>query len=181
MKYIKNEIRIINSPLEFVIVGPKGEYRGILASSNNATLDLIGIAAINSSRNIDGKMNVESPISRLFFKPSDTYLCARTYPLSNIRYDDDFRLSDYVLWWKGQTTRRTFERIEKELSIRAVDIKYAIEENDTERLEWNIAPIIYLCESAKQSKLRTWRNNLILISITLTIYIITFISIFILK
>jgi hypothetical protein len=170
-----NEVIVKNSPVEFVIIGPKGEHRGIIVRSEHAGADIVGAAAYSEFSKFDVfKMNKVFPF--YIFKGKDEYNFARSYTLSNL--DSDDRLSDYFFVWKGKATKKDIHYIEKEFSRRASDIRYAVKDNDTSRIEWNVGPIVYLCEQASMSYEKKRKLNIYLLFGILILYIAAFLMIY---
>lgn len=142
-------IVIKNSPIEFILVGPKGKHKGVIAKSDNSDLALIGVAA---SENYRPAFSILSWLAKVTFSIRfESYYSVRTHHLSNIdESEKDSRLSDYSLWWKGAVSSEDKDDIHKEFSRRAADIQNSVTNDDVDRFEWNLAPILLLCHKANQ-------------------------------
>jgi hypothetical protein len=150
------------SPVEFVLVGPRGNSRGVIVRSSHAQLDLI--ASLHESPNrFDGRDSFRVfPVPFRGFpfpfpafalpvrKQLDLQICRiSTHHIPNIGQQDD-RLSDYELVWRGIARKVDLERVEKKLSLRATDLYHAIKEEDIAEIEWQMAPVIQQCHHATE-------------------------------
>lgn len=166
-----------NSPVEFVLAGPSGKHRGVLVRSDNADLSLVGAAASASE-----SLHLESrpEISRVLLDRQPGILAVQSPPLQNIEPSNlDFRQADYSFVWRGFATEKETRRIAKELAHRAADLRDALQEQSGIEVEWHLAPIIALCDSAtsahrRQARVLVWGVPLFFLAfaITLTIAII---------
>lgn len=137
----KKSIVIDNSPIEFVITGPKGKRDGILVKSKNAQLDLIGFAG-NAHMKMDHKC---LEISNSLWKAPRTLNSAESFRLDHRNDDWDIRKSGYHFFWSGLCSQPEREKIRDIFNRYVADMQSGIEEHDVDLIEWSLSPIVAKC------------------------------------
>lgn len=135
---------VLDSPVEFVIVGPSGSRDKVLVRSKNAGLDLVGLAA-------HGEAGTQDIISSLW--RSRPLNVVTSYPVPDIRSSMDSRHSKFRFAWRGLASASGIERVENVLNSLLPELHRAIEERDLEEIEWTISPVIYNCTRASEQRL----------------------------
>lgn len=171
MKITESERGFIidNSSVEFALIGPKGKHRGVLVRSSDVGLDLIGFAELSSkeSRREWGKFSVLN-----WFSLGSRYYHTKSHYFSNIDEDQyDNRSSDYDLIWRGFASSGDVKRISDEISRRAADLHGAIKNREIDEIEWQIAPLIALCQRATTRLRRLRWLNVFAVGCVVAIYI----------
>jgi hypothetical protein len=145
------------SPVEFVLVGPHGTGRAVVAQSSPAHLDLIGYAAMGDIRSYSILHKASLNLS-LNSQENLDVLSVRTYPLDNQLSGEDRRRSFYSFVWRGKARLQQIRQIQEELSLRAAGLRSTLENNDYEELRWMLAPIVSLCDLATRKRVRLQRT-----------------------
>ena|SRR5579864_8382288 len=155
----------VDSPVEFVIVGPVEGRDRILVKSAAAGLDLVGLAAEDDTSDGD-RVASRSDILAIFFPSARKLNVIRSFPFPDFVPNFDGRSSRLSFAWKGFATRSGVKRIEESFKLRMSDLHRAIKDQNRPDLEWAIAPIILKCSYANEGMLRFRR----VIAVTSTIY-----------
>jgi hypothetical protein len=148
---------IKNSPIEFAVVGPKGDYHnGVLVRSENLQTDLIGFAATGS----DGSNSYSnsSPINLIFrtFYTSKKMYSVASAPHKQVFTQFDNRKSEYRFYWVGACTNLDQASVRDIFNRQIVDLLSGIELGDVEKVEWSISPVIFQCSTIhKRARART--------------------------
>lgn len=154
-------ILITRSPVPFAVMGSSHRHRRVLVTSDDANLDLIGIDSehfwpgphTTSSRiSIFEWLNVPRELNAMIVRgPStheiDTDISARNRP----------RLTNLSFSWRGIASDNDYLRIENAFQARAVDLENAIKSGVPSEVEWQVAPLIALCNSATTAAVRKQR------------------------
>jgi hypothetical protein len=136
-------IIIDNSPIDFVLVGPRGEGPGVLLRTKNAGLDLTGACSdISTSKEFQYRSEW---INLLGDRYSRTISTVSSNPTSIGRLVDDERLGSLTFAWLGATKSAERKKIEEQFNNRITDLQNAIAQIDQERIEWFLGPIVALC------------------------------------
>lgn len=153
--FTRGPIVIENSPVSFVISGPRGRHREGLVRSTHDNLDLV---SYDHSPDYHREL-VLSPfaiLNSLFFTQVEVERSnsVRSAPIVGVsrgnEYDDE-RLSYLTFSWRGNASRNTVEIVEDLFQKSSVDIFEAIQEGDSARLEWHLSAIIHACIYATTS------------------------------
>jgi hypothetical protein len=142
-------IIIDNSPIEFVLVGPRGEGTGLLLRTRNAGLDLVG-ACLDRSR--DKRLNYLSwwADHLLGSRYTRTISTVWSNPTSITSLVDDKRLGSFTFSWLGMTEPIERKKIQEQFNNRITDLQNAIAQSDQERIEWFLGPIVAICVLAEK-------------------------------
>jgi len=160
-----------NSPVEFVLVGPRGRHRGILLRSHNAGLDLVGAAA-DPFKNEPGPIFQRAALGILALGEAEV-LAVRSHSFKNqTPLSEDTRASGYAFLWKGLANARQVGEIEAELSKRVSDLHQGILAADIDELEWHVAPIVTLCAHAMQKRRRLRIVSVLFLGLALLGYLV---------
>jgi hypothetical protein len=166
-------IVIDNSPIEFILFGPRRNADGILVRTRNAGLELIGLASdeMASEGTRSSPYNALSLLG-LNYHPE----CSRvqTTPTNVNKISDDKRLGTFTFAWFGASSSGDLERIQKEFNRRAADLQSATANRDREQVEWFLGPVAALCAQAHRRQ-RWYRNFM---RFTIIFYIIFLLIIF---
>ena len=162
---------ITNSPVEFVLVGPLRGRDKILLSSDNAGLDIKGLAATRDAD--DDSLQNQSSIFSIFLSSARQFNVLESYNTHDIDSDYDKRKSSFRFAWVGYCPPGRRERIQDLLNRTIPDIRRAILEDEETDMELAISPVILNCSVAHQRRLRSRRFMLA----TLVIYALVGISV----
>jgi hypothetical protein len=132
------------STVSFVLIGPGGNHRKVIARSNHDNLDLIGLdhpalAEMSQTQQWD--------LSRLFGTELNTLVVHTPSDMSVVDQLRDTRTTHLTFAWKGRATTSERRKIEKVFTAMAPDIMRAISQNSTQALEWQLAGLILLCSN----------------------------------
>lgn len=153
---------ISNSPIPFVISGPRGRHREVLVRSTHDNLDLI---SYDVSADRQREMVSTVTILNALFSPSaeldrpNSVRSAPTIAISKGSPSEELerhvevneRLTYLTFAWRGNASRRTIEQVEELFSKSSVDIYEAIREGSAHNLEWHLSEIIRACVYATVS------------------------------
>jgi hypothetical protein len=142
---------VIDSPIEFALIGPSKGRDKLLIKSRNAGMDLVGLARVAMDTD-DKEPESESILNLLFNINSVKFV--RSIPVSDARPEFDSRKSEYIFAWKGFASSNGVNRVRKALNLNAQELRAAIASSDSEHAEWSIASLIYLCAAANDYRLR---------------------------
>jgi hypothetical protein len=135
---------VIKSPVEFLITGAAGVHDRILVRSENCQLDLIGFSQLSQ----DPLRRGQSNIFNVFSSRERPMQLIETAPFRRGARSGDSRESLYRFSWVGFSSSAETDHISGLFELQARDLDDALEENDIERIEWSIAPVIYSCSAA---------------------------------
>jgi hypothetical protein len=150
-------LAIRNSPVEFLVAGPRGSRNGILIRSDDLKLDLIGFAAREPGHN---KYSEDIPLLFYAFFPfvysqprrknsvKSSSLRMVDYDRNLIRGHDE-RESEYKFCWIGECSPSDKFAIEKVFNLYIEDVLKGLEDADNDLVEWSIAPVVLRCSQAK--------------------------------
>lgn len=141
-------LTIHNSPIEFVVVGPKGKRNGVLIRSENLKTDLIGFAATGRESDDFSLSSLSWLFSLYFFLPSRRMYSVGSSPIRAIKYDIDKRNSEYRFCWVGMCSGSDRKSIHDTFNRYIEDLLPGIQEGDIEQVEWSISPVILRCSEA---------------------------------
>jgi hypothetical protein len=141
---------VIESPIEFAIVGPSDSRDKVLVKSKGAGLDLIGLAAEAWSSN--ELPRPPDPILSLWERRQLNVV--KSFPARDVSSNSDTRSSRFSFAWIGLASRDGIQLIEKSLNLYLPDLHKAMRERDEAGIEWAIAPVIYTCTMANQRRRR---------------------------
>lgn len=148
---IKHNV-LCNSPIPFVILGPKGQKNVFILRSSNVTLDLLGYAVIKRKRS-SGLCSFSGSIFNI--KKSHNFIRSKPVDIVKTNRDDhddsDMRLSEYLFCWSGNCNFQDGEKIADMFELQISDILDAIENYDIDQAELHVSSIIYLCSLANKT------------------------------
>jgi hypothetical protein len=179
---LKRSLTIIDSPIEFVVIGAKGKRNGVLVRSQNVQLDLIGVAA-GGGENIRSRLIYE----RLLHITLITILLIDGVSSRTINYvessssdyvsgDRDKRQSEYRFYWVGSCPRSRRKVIDATFNRYITDVLSGIEEGDVEQVEWSISPTILECLNAQAHYIRIRQQYLFIVAIYALIILIAVVT-----
>jgi hypothetical protein len=169
---------IVNSPIEFAVIGAKGSRNGVLVRSQNLQIDLIGFAVTGG----------EKPQSRSSFDllriilfsyiimPSRAMNYVESSALGYIGRDRDNRKSEYRLYWVGLCSSSNRKEIRETFNRYITDLLSGIEEEDLEQVEWSLAPTILGCIYAQTRANKTRQQYSLIMAMYILIILITLIT-----
>ncbi|NEQ35023.1 MAG: hypothetical protein F6K40_01315 [Okeania sp. SIO3I5] len=174
---------IINSPIEFVLLGPVGSRMSVLAKSEQASVNLIAHYIIEYEKGEKIKY-----FSSLFLRLSDSpeihYIKSNSINnLSNANYSDqpstsdkdDPRKSRMIFCWNGFSNLKDTSFVQDEFSQYTSDIVKALIEEDKDEVEWVIAPIVYRCTKINEKYQNKIRFLRLVLNVIFIVLMITFI------
>lgn len=145
-------IVVANSPIPFVVTGPGIGHRRILIRSDHANLDLAGLDGGNF--HLPERVRPPSLLSEFSFKDNhfsffdDFIVRSRdVHPLSSDDIYDD-RFSHLSFAWRGLASPKDMEAISDAFDKISWDLLRAIDESRLDSIEWQVAPIVSLCNTA---------------------------------
>jgi len=167
----KTNAVIANSPIEFVLVGPLRGRDKVLLSSDNAGLDLKGLAV---GRDVDeGSLHDQSSAFSFFFAPSRQLNVLESYPIEDLDPSEDDRKSSFRFAWAGYCSSLRREKICSQLNRTIPDLRSALRDGESSDIELMVSPLILSCSVAHQRRLRSRRFMLA----TLVIYCVVGLSV----
>lgn len=145
-------IEIRNSPIEFVLVGPSRGKDAIFARSDNAGLDLKGLAI---ERFTDQQaLEFQSGLSSLLLGSNRQLNVVESYDVDDLDTEYDDRKSPLRFAWVGYCSQVRRERIEQVLNRVCTQLRDNMLEKDAD-VELSISPLILNCSLAHQRRLRS--------------------------
>lgn len=150
MKFKTIEIR--NSPIEFVLVGPNRGKDAIFVMSDNAGLDLKGLAIERFSDR--QSIEFQSGLSSLFLGSNRQLNVVVSYDVDDLDTEYDDRKSPLRFAWVGYCSHVRREEIEHVLNRVCTQLRDNILENDSD-VDLSISPLILNCSLAHQRRLRS--------------------------
>lgn len=171
---VHTKLVIANSPIEFVVVGPKGPRDGVLVQSDNAKLDLIGLAADQSTKE---RRNHSQGLMRMLLGPSRFINSVWSFPLDRRVEKWDTRKAKYRFCWAGLASSLDKEQIDKTFDRYVADLQSGIEREDIEQIEWSLAPIILEC-TERDARRKAFRRFVLMYLCTLIAVFIIFFLIY---
>ena len=159
----------LQSPIEFVVIGPQGDRDVILVRSENVNMDLVGFATQKSfDRDLESSSpESSSPGGSLF----NSWIAGSSDRIMNVvessaiepyRMDRGKRKSSYRLSWVGYCSSVRHRLIHHAFDAHTADIQHGLHEENVEQIELSLAPVIYLCTKADQRRIRLRRMMYIL-------------------
>jgi hypothetical protein len=151
-------LTIRNSPVEFLVAGPRGSHNGVLIKSEDLKIDLIGYAARER-----GYKKYSARIPSFVFSQSRRMYSVKSSSLRMLDYDIDMirshdeRESVYKFCWIGECSRSDQIAIEEIFNLYIEDVLKGLEDADYDLVEWSIAPVVLRCSQAKLRRQR-FRN-----------------------
>ena len=148
-------LTIRNSPVEFLVAGPRGSRNGILIRSEDLKTDLIGFAARER-----GHKKQLLRISSLVSSRARRMNSVRSSSLRMVDDDPylihDERESEYKFCWIGECSSSDWGAIEEVFILYIEDILKGLQEANSDLVEWSIAPVVLRCSEAK-SRIQRFR------------------------
>lgn len=139
-------VEIPNTPVEFVIVAPINGRDQVVVSSNNAGLDIIGLAA-----DIYGRRQQSWPTFLSLFGRQRRVLKSVTgLGIPDFNPSKDDRTSVMRFAWVGECSNQGLRYIEEKFRLHSHEIAQALVRKDRSQLEFALAPVILAC---------TWAQN----------------------
>ena len=167
----RQTIIVDNSPISFAVMGAGEGHRRVLIRSDDRNLDLVGLD--NRTFLSDGDRETKEGSFTLagFLIPEPRSLVVRTstdydQPVS----ENDRRTSHLSFAWRGLADREDLLRIEHTFSMIASDLLASFEEETGENAKWQIAPLVALCRSATDARIRGAKRRRAALIFTLTVY-----------
>ena len=157
----------LESPIEFVLVGPFGTERGVLVQSTGATIDLVAHAQKELARKSDW-----SPFFWLSRRLEPiVVVCSGGQP-HLVSREADPRESELTFVWRGEggAVRLDEEfrsRLQACIVQHSVDLINAIYEGSTSRVTWALAEVVDLCREheALKHRRRLFRSGVLLLAL----------------
>jgi hypothetical protein len=148
-------MEVTNSPVEFLVIGPRMGKDAVLVKSKGAGLDLLGIVAGGNGE--DGEYR---PIALMSLLMPWTELprqlnVVESDPASDLAPTSDKRRSKVRFAWVGQSDQSAKHRIERLFRSSREEIQMAVLKQDQDKLDWLLAPLILACVQASQRRLRS--------------------------
>lgn len=144
----------IQSPIEFVLVGPFGTERGVLVQSSDASIDLVAHA--QKERDDEPTPRRISWLSR---QARPIVVSSPSVHPDLVSRETDHRQSELTLVWRGESgaialDRRFRPRIQSCLATHGADLVNALYEGSTSRVIWALAEVVDMCREHEAEKHR---------------------------
>jgi hypothetical protein len=147
-------IAFTNSPIEFVISGPLGGRDRILARSQAAGLDLIGLAAQSGE---DSHVKPGGGPFSVMLGPARQLNSVTSFPMADLNPEFDARGATFTFAWKGYVSAPGIDKIKEAFNASLPELHHAIRGNNAREAEWVLSPVIYCCTQANERGLRMRR------------------------
>lgn len=145
---------VLDTSLEFVLIGPSGSHRRALIRSRGRTADLLGLdqqGIYDDERTMDNEP--VKPFSLILRREPRRYIVSsRSRPIIDPKMGDR-RSAYYSFAWRGLASSSTIHDIEKLFNLVIVDILEAVKKKNFEEIEWQLSPLILLCERGNEKLL----------------------------
>jgi hypothetical protein len=171
-KIAKIQPKIIsNSPIEFVLVAPVRGHDKIIIASDNAGLDIKGLAVdrdtdMGSLRNLSSGMSLILGLGRQLN-------VLDSHSTDDLFSEYDSRKSSFRFAWVGNCSSFGKRKIEKIFNRSLREIRAALVEEPESDIELVFSPVILSCSIAHQLRLRFRR----LLLLTVTTYVLVGVSV----
>ncbi len=151
LKRSQSYIVAVESPIEFVVIGPKGGKDGICIRSDNMMPDLLGFA-IRSNDIEEESAPTPSSVTLVYTVLFGTN--RQLHLMTSVRLsqsdDKDTRGASLKLAWVGGASEIGTKRIRRAFDSAVLELQKSIDTGDVERLEWSLAPVLYECMGANE-------------------------------
>ena len=176
----KTNVILVESPVEFILIGPIYDNLKVLVKSKNAGIDLIGFSQDeNSNEYVNGSsLFLTSLVPQKVYSREAEQLHHDNFINGN--FTEHYRDSTYKFIWRGVKNNRFNNIIEKTFDMRLYDIVSAIRKEDLDNLEWHLAGIISLCNNSIVERQRR-RNQMIFIGIGYSLIIVITLLVYIFR
>ena len=144
----------LDSPIEFVLIGPFGSERGVLVQSTGATIDLVAHA---QRKYIDEHRSRAIPW--LNPKSQPLVITSPGVPPDVVSRKADSRPSELTFVWRGvggapNLDERFGHELQGCLANHSIDLINALYEGSTSRVTWALAEVVELCRRHETLKHR---------------------------
>lgn len=157
-----NRVIILDSPIEFILIGTINNKRTVISQSRNAKIDLKSYA----SRSIF----LEKPVSNLLD------MKIKLIPIkveADFEIDSEFIRDDTLTFiWRGLANTKDRKLIENIFDEYSKNIFYAYNRNYDDDFEWFLSDIITLCNQVLEKTHNQIAKKRFFYAIALSIYII---------
>jgi hypothetical protein len=167
----KTNVILVDSPVEFILIGPIYDNLKVLVKSKNAGIDLIGFSQDeNNNEYVNGSsLFLTSLMPQKVYSRETEQLNHNNFIYDN--FTEHYRDSTYKFIWRGVKNNRFNDIIEKTFNMRLYDIVSAIRNEDLDTLEWHLAVVISLCNTSILEKQKR-RNRMLFIGIVYSLIIV---------
>lgn len=167
----RKTIVVANSPVSFAVMGAGEPHRQVLIRSHDPNLDLVGLDNRSFLSDVEKDAYQTTGALAGFLIPDPRSFVVRTSTdYGQTVSDTDSRTSHLSFAWRGLADRNDLEQIEHTFSMLAADLMIALEEETGESAEWQIAPMIALCRSKTDARLRRSKRRRAALIFTFTVY-----------
>ena len=137
----------LESPIEFILVGPFGTERGVLVQSTDAKVDLVAHAQKEQFEAL-GRSGIT------WWKQNSTpavISCPGIYP-DYVSKEFDGRPSELTLVWRSEGGQRSLDEpfrvdVQSCLSNHSADLIQALFDGSRSRVIWAVAEVVELCRA----------------------------------
>ncbi|MDL2142690.1 hypothetical protein QQY79_09170 [Flavobacterium tructae] len=171
-RFSNGKVILVDSPVEFIVIGPIRDQLKVLIKSKKAGIDLVGFSQ---------EENSDLYYKNTFFMNSLVPQIVSSKNFNQIRYtfvdvtqeidQKEFRPSLYKFVWRGARNKKINREINYHFDSKLPDIIDSIQTQDLERLEWTLATIISLCNISIVNN-KTNKNFVIFTAILYSIIIL---------
>jgi len=151
----RRTVIVKNSPVSFAVMGASGNHRQVLIRSDDRNLDLVGLD--NRTFMIEDHNLTDKSLgarSGLYITELRSFLVRTSASYHRAVSEDDSRTSHLSFAWRGLGDGRDIGDIEDTFSMVANDLMAALDSESIESAEWQIAPIIAMCRSKTDARIR---------------------------
>lgn len=159
-----NRVILLDSPIEFILIGTINNKRTVIAQSRNAKLDLKSYASM--------------PV---FLKRPTNHLFDIKIKLVPIKLESDVEiLSDNIrddtltFIWRGLSSGKDNDYLQRIFDEYATNIFFAYTRGDDDDFEWFLSDIVTLCSDILQKNYNMFARKRFFYLIILSMYIILF-------
>ncbi|EXD15358.1 hypothetical protein [Acinetobacter baumannii] len=173
------QIIILDSPIEFMLIGTIENKRIVLAKSSEARVDLKSYSSVTYFFE-KKKVRKKNKLEELFYLKNIELepLKVDSNVFLFIDKDEDFfknkRLDNLTFVWRGLASEADKEVIESLFDERSYSIVQSYYYQDIEQLEWDVSDIISVCSFALDDRKNLLIKKKRFFQIFMSIYILMF-------
>jgi len=157
-----NRVIILDSPIEFILIGTINNKRTVISQSRNAKIDLKSYASMSVFLEKPTNNILDMKINLIPIKVE-----------AEVEINSEFTRDDTLTFiWRGLASTKDKELIKNIFNEYSSNIFYAYTRNYDDDFEWFLSDIITLCNQILEKNHNKIAKKRFFYSITLAIYII---------
>lgn len=169
-------IVLAHSPISFALMGPGHNHRRVLVRSSDSNMDLVGLDSIprvHRQTFFDFLLRNASDLDPLFVRSRPRH------PIENSAYaGESSRFTHLSFAWRGLASNEDLRDITMLFDNINIDLSENILERSIKTTEWQLAPLILMCELTTKRRLRRRKSARLAIITISAAYIIAILTIF---